>query len=63
MKTLLETAKRLGGTLMLDDICKRIYIIVPVTKDVNWVWADFPYPPKKKSGYKIGRSVIWKKDR
>jgi len=63
MRTLLETAERLGGTLLLDDTCERIYIIVPVTKDVSWVWAEFPYPPEKKSGHKSGRSVLWKKDR
>jgi hypothetical protein len=63
MRALLELAERLGGTLMLDDIHKRIYIFVPVTKDISWIWAEFPYPPEKKSGHKIGRSVLWKKDR
>lgn len=62
MRILLERAEKLGGTLLLDDICKRIYIIVPINKDISWIWEDHPYPPEKGSGHKVGRSALWKKD-
>jgi len=43
MRSLFNIAECLGGTLLLDDIDKRIFLIIQ-----GIVWMEFPYPKKKK---------------